>query len=99
MARKGELSKTQLDRDFPHQVAVSADRCTGKADGPAIHLFCFQANVAPRHHTVRRDDKDFIVYCFADKDHAELFRVVFQGEQFNPSERGRGSSWWQWRKA
>ena len=99
MARKGELSKTQLDRDFPHQVAVSADRCTGKADGPAIHLFCFQANVAPRHHTVRRDDRDFIVYCFADPQHAALFQARFGGEPFDPVERGRSASWWRWKKS
>jgi hypothetical protein len=47
---------------------------------------------------VRRDDRDFIVYCFADKDHADLFQTVFRGEVLNPSERGRGSSWWKWTK-
>jgi hypothetical protein len=27
--RKGELSKGTIDRDWPHQVALSAERCLG----------------------------------------------------------------------
>jgi hypothetical protein len=27
--RKGELSKSRTDRDWPHQVALRADECTG----------------------------------------------------------------------
>jgi hypothetical protein len=27
--RKGELSKSTIDREWPHQVALRADECTG----------------------------------------------------------------------
>jgi hypothetical protein len=97
-ARKGEMTKTWLDQKFPHQVAIPAMRCAGTADGPHIQIFCNQVNVAPRHHSVRRDDKSYVVYCFADPQHAESFAAIFGGEPFKPSERGRGRSWWQWRK-
>ena len=97
-ARKGELTKAQLDRDFPYQVAVAAERCTGTADGPLMDIFCSQIDVGPRYHSVRRDDKSYLVYCFSDPQHADLFTATFGGEPFKPAERGRGSSWWQWRK-
>jgi hypothetical protein len=29
--RKGEYSKSRLDREFPHQVILPADRCAGAA--------------------------------------------------------------------
>ena len=96
--RKGEMTKSWLDRNFPHQVAIPAMRCTGTADGPHIQIFCNQVNVAPRHHSVRRDDKSYVVYCFADPQTAESFAAIFGGEPFDPSERGRGRSWWQWRQ-
>ena len=94
-ARKGELTKAQLDRDFPHQVAVPAWRCAESSGGRQIQIFCANLRIAPRHHTVRRNDKDFIVYCFADPQ--QYFQAAFGGETFKPSERGRGRSWWQWK--
>jgi hypothetical protein len=97
-SRKGEPTKTWLDRNFPHQVAIPALRCMGTADGPHIQIFCMQANVAPRHHSVRRNDKSYVVYCFANPKHAEAFAAIFDGEPFDPSERGRGRSWWRWKK-
>src|ERR1700736_6192918 len=40
----------------------------------------------------------WIVYCFADAEHAEKFRMRFGGERFNPKDRGRGSNWARWYK-
>jgi hypothetical protein len=37
--RRGELSKDTIDRDWPHQVALPAARCTGR-NYVTIHLFC-----------------------------------------------------------
>ena len=86
--RKGEPTKTWLDKNFPHQVAIPAMRCTGTADGPQIQIFCHQVNVAPRHHSVRRDDKSYVVYCFANPQHAKAFAAIFEGEPFSPSLKG-----------
>ena len=97
--RKGELPKSALDREFPYQVAFPAGRGVRHADEVLIRLFCDNLKVAPRHHTVRRDDRDFIVYCFADPQHAALFQARFGGEPFDPAERGRGASWWRWKKS
>ena len=97
--RKGELPKSTLDREFPYQVAFPAARGIRAADERLIQMFCETLKVAPRHHTVRRAHTDFIVYCFADPQHAAAFQAKFGGEPFDPTERGRGASWWRWKKA
>jgi len=97
--RKGELPKSTLDREFPYQVAFPAARGVRHADEVLIRLFCDNLKVAPRHHTVRREDRDFVVYCFADPQHAAAFQARFGGEPFDPAERGRGASWWRWKKS
>jgi hypothetical protein len=97
--RKAELPKSRLDREFPYQVAFPAARGARNADGVLVQMFCDNLKIAPHHHTVRREDKDFIIYCFADPQHAASFQARFGGEPFDPAERGRGASWWRWKKA
>jgi hypothetical protein len=94
--RKGELTSSQLDREYPHQIALPADQCTGDS-GRGHREFCADLSLAPRHHTVRREDRDYIVYCFADPTHATIFITKFGGEKFNPKDRGRGHGWHHWR--
>jgi hypothetical protein len=79
---KDQLPKTRLEREFPHQVAFPAARRAVSRDDRLIQMFCDHRNVAPRHHTVRRGDKDFVVYCFADPQHAASFRAAFDGSPF-----------------
>lgn len=97
--RKGELPQSRLDREFPYQVAFPVARGARHADEKLIQMFCDNLKIAPRHHTVRREDKDFIVYCFADPQHAAAFQAAFGGEPFDPADRGRGASWWRWKKS
>ena len=79
---RSELPLGRLDRDFPHQVAFHAGYIRSNADGLLIQRFCEHRNITPRHHTVRRKDEDFIVYCFKDPQHAASFRTAFGGESF-----------------
>jgi hypothetical protein len=94
--RKGELSPAMLDRRFPHQVALSAD--TVQTCYFAIRETGSSLGMAPRHHTVRHGERTYVVYCFADPESAEHFRRLFDGELFDPADRGRGSEWFLWRK-
>jgi hypothetical protein len=96
--RKGELTRATVDREWPHQVALPADRVKG-ANNAVIHEFCRGLSLYPRNHTVRRDDVTYIVFCFAKPSHAERFRERFGGERFDPEDRGRGSAWFLWRKS
>ena len=79
---KSELPLGRLDREYPHQVAFHAGYIRSNADDLLIQRFCEHRNITPRHHTVRRGDKDFIVYCFKDPQHADSFRAAFGGEFF-----------------
>jgi len=38
------------------------------------------------------------VFCFAQKAHADAFRIRCGGEHFDPRDRGRGASWAKWNK-
>ena len=95
--RKGELTTAAIDRGWPHQVAVPATQCMG-SHGRFMDAFCLDRSMCERHHSVFHEDKWWIVYCFADAEHAEKFRMRFGGERFNPNDRGRGSYWARWYK-
>ena len=77
--RKGELSQRTIDREWPHQVAVVAETCRG--DGYlTTHYFCEGLSLCPRHRYFWRDDRDCVVFCFAEVAHAHSFRQRFNGE-------------------
>jgi hypothetical protein len=95
--RKGELTNTRIDREWPHQVVIAADQMDGKNDAIGRE-FCRDLSLCPRGYTVRREDIDYRVFCFADPAHADLFRERFGGEPFDPQDRGRGAAWIRWGK-
>ena len=81
--RKGELSKGTMDRQWPHQVALPAARCSGQ-NYVTIRLFSEGLSLCPRTHSFRGGDTDILVFCFAERDHAEQFRDRFGGEIIDP---------------
>jgi hypothetical protein len=95
--RKGELSANQIDRGFPHQVMVLAASVAGVEGGDRIEAVLKGLSVCGRHYSMVKDGEWRIVYCFAEKAHADQFREAWPGEHFDPSSRGRGASWAQWR--
>ena len=95
--RKGEITSRRIDRDWPHQVALRAEQVKGE-NYRITHDFCRDLSLAPRGHTVRSGNGDYIVFCFADPAHADRFRVRFGGEHVDPRDRGRGNNWYQWRR-
>jgi hypothetical protein len=86
--RKGELHKGQIDRDWPYQVALRADRVSG-ASFPIIDAFTRNLSRCPRGHAFRRDGHDYVVFCFAVATDAALFRERFDGEMVDPEIRPR----------
>ncbi len=63
--RKGELTCKGIDSGWPHQVALPAPECAGR-HYIIKHEFCRELSLCPRGHSFRRDDRDYIVFCFAD---------------------------------
>jgi hypothetical protein len=88
--RKGELSKSKIDREWPHQVALRADDCTGH-NYRTIHYYILAEKLShwSRGHHFNRDGVGFNVHCFADREHAERFSGRFGGEIINPKDRPR----------
>jgi hypothetical protein len=88
--RKGELSKSAIDRDWPHQIALPESSCTGK-NYTIHHAFCRGLNLSlcQRGRSFRRDDTDFNVFCFAKHEDAITFLQHFGGEMMDPKERPR----------
>ena len=84
--RKGELNKRAVDTDWPYQVALPADACTG-ARYDLVHDFCHGLSLCPRGHYFRREDVGYNVFCFATKEHAEIFCEKFGGESVEPKKR------------
>jgi hypothetical protein len=84
--RKGELSKGTIDREWPHQVALRAQCCTGH-NYVTIRLFCEGLSLCPRGHSFRRNDADMNIFCFAKRADAELFQARFGGELLEPKDR------------
>jgi len=48
-----------------------------------VHGFANTLSVAPRSFGFRRDDVDYVVFCFADPVHAEQFRERFGGKRLS----------------
>ena len=74
---------------WPRQVALSASFVNGK-NYMILHRFCRGLSVCDRHQGLRRDDEEWIVYCFAQRSDAEYFHMHFpNGEWVKPEERPR----------
>ena len=64
--RKGEYSKSRLDREFPHQVIIPADRCTG-ANGAVIE----NRNAADSAFVIARGLDPVAANDFATKNYVD----------------------------
>jgi hypothetical protein len=95
MRRKGELSPAVIDSDWPFQVALPARFCE-RGGYKEIHEFCKDLSLCNRGHAVAYGSEWFNVYCFAKPEDAQKFKERFEGEDFNPADKGRGSEWAHW---
>ena len=86
--RKGELSKAAIDRGWPHQVALVADRCSGH-NYVIIRHFCEGLSLCPRGHFFYRDGVGRNVLVFAQRTHVEQFLARFGGEFIDSKNRPR----------
>lgn len=93
--RKGEPTGAQIDREHPHQVALPEDR-VGGANYDVVHGFCKGLSIHRRTQSVYAQWAEprggyFIIFCFAEKEDAELFAAEFDGIPFDPKQdRGKG---------
>ena len=63
--RKGEVSRADIMRKWPHHAALAAEKVRGIVNKEAVRGFADALSVAPRPYHFRRDDADFVVFSFA----------------------------------
>jgi hypothetical protein len=76
---RGQPSHRAIDREYPFQVAVPAEKVGGK-NLALVAIFHAQIDQPQRARSVYEDDCWYDVYCFADPQHARLFQSMFGGE-------------------
>jgi hypothetical protein len=79
--RKGEITLPQIKRKWPHHVALSVEKVRGVRNCEIVWGFAETVSPARRPYSLRRDDSEFVVFCFAKPEDAKTFCQRFGGER------------------
>jgi len=76
---RAQASRSLLNREFPHRVLIHVENVRGRILNQ-VHTFHANRGAQVRCHSLPQDDKWLAVYCFATRETAEAFHLLFGGE-------------------
>jgi hypothetical protein len=93
---KGEITPNDLKRTWPrpriirqfsHHVALLAEKVQDPVNREVIFCAAGVLSATPLTHSLRRDDGDFVVFCFSKSEDAQAFAERFWGERLGTGSR------------
>lgn len=88
---RGDISNTHLNHDYPYQVALRYDLCTGTNYGDPQRLAGLLGAYWRQRHA-SDGEECFLVFCFNEAEDARQFKETFDGVPFYPEDL-KGKLW------